>query len=348
MARTHVVEHSGDLLHGRFDADLPPRLEVASGDVLVLRTVDAGWHADEQPDLHGDGPLLLRPGRDAGRDPGHALTGPFAVAGAQPGDALEVRVRELVPGPWGWTRAGGWSSWCNDALGVADAEPELLRWALQGAPGGDGWAGTATDQHGDVVALRPFLGVVGTCPAGPGPHSTVPPRRTGGNLDCRELVAGSSLLLPVEVPGGLLSVGDGHAAQGDGEVSGLAVECPMERVVLEVVLHPGAAPPAPRATTPAGEVRFGVDADLRRATAAALEEVLELLVVRHGLSRTRALALASTVVDLRVTQVVNGVQGVHALLPPGRLLAVGGRPVDGERGVGGEQGPDAAEGPAPS
>ncbi|MEJ5945364.1 acetamidase/formamidase family protein [Pseudokineococcus basanitobsidens] len=322
---THVLEHPGDLLHGRFDETLPPRLEVASGDVVVLRTVDAGWHADDQPDVHGDAPLVLRPGRDRGRDPGHALTGPVAVAGAQPGDALEVRVRDLVPGRWGWTRAGGWSSWCNDALGLADADPELLRWALEWSP--DAGTGTATDQHGDVVALRPFLGVVGTCPAGTGPHSTVPPRRTGGNLDCRELVAGSSLLLPVEVPGALLSVGDGHGCQGDGEVSGLALECPMERVELELVLHPGAAPAMPRASTPAGEVRFGVDPDLRAATAQALEELLDLLVGRHGLTRPRALALASVAADLRVTQVVNGVQGVHALLPPGRLLAVGGVPV---------------------
>ena len=324
MAQTHVVEHRDDLLHGRFDAGIPPRLEVRSGDVLVLRTVDAGWHADSQPGVHSPAPLALRPGRDRERDPGHALTGPFAVTGAQPGAALEVRVRDVVPGSWGWTRAGGWSSWCNDALDVAGADAELLRWTVEWSR--EQGAGTATDQHGDVVALRPFLGVVGTCPAGPGPHSTVPPRRTGGNLDCRELVAGSSLLLPVEVPGALLSVGDGHACQGDGEVSGLALECPMERVELEVVLHPGGATAMPRATTPAGEVCFGVDADLRAATAQALEEVLDLLVRRHGLPRTRALALASTVVDLRVTQVVNGVQGVHAVLPPGRLLAVGGQP----------------------
>lgn len=322
----HVVPHRDASLHGRFDADLPPLLEVASGDVLVLSTVDAGWHADEQGDLHGpDAAPAPRPGRDRERDPGHALTGPFAVVGAEPGTVLEVRVRALEPGGWGWTRAGGWPSWCNDALGVADADPEMLLWHLawDAAAG----TGTARDQHGDVVALRPFLGVVGVCPAGPGPRSTVPPRRTGGNLDCRELVVGSSLFLPVEVPGALLSVGDGHAAQGDGEVSGLAVECPMRRVELEVVLHTDPSPAlarAPRATTPAGDVTFGVDADLRRATVMALDGMVELLRERHGLGRTRALALASVAVDLRVTQVVNQVHGVHAVLPPGRLV-VGGR-----------------------
>lgn len=318
---THEVPADDELLHGRFDRSIPPVLEVESGDVLVLSTVDAGWHADVQPDVHGEADLLLRPGRDRELDPGHALTGPFAVAGAEPGMVLEVRVREVLPGSWGWTRAGGWPSWCNDAMGVADGPSELLRWAV------DAGAGTARDQYGDEVPLAPFLGVVGLCPADPGPHSTVPPRRVGGNLDCRELVAGSSLFLPVEVPGALLSVGDGHAAQGDGEVSGLAVECPMARVELEVVLHPeppeGTPLPMPRASTPAGEICFGLDADLRTATAQALDEVLRLLQDRHGLTRTRALALASLAVDLRVTQLVNQVHGVHALLPPDRLV-VGG------------------------
>lgn len=195
---------------------------------------------------------------------------------------------------------------------------EALVWRVDAA------AATAADQHGDEVVLRPFLGVVGLCPAGDGPCSTIPPRRVGGNLDCRELVVGSSLFLPVEVDGALLSIGDGHGAQGDGEVAGVALECPMERVEIQVVLH-GRPPLAvervrPWATTPAGDLVLGIGASLDEAAADALDGVVDLLVARHGLSRQRALALASVGADLRISQVVNGgVVGVHALLPPGRV-----------------------------
>jgi acetamidase/formamidase len=313
---THVLPLEDRVLHGRFDAGLDPVLTVASGDVVRTSTLDAGWHTPTQDDaaLDGSGELAVWPGYDAERDPGHALVGPIAVAGAEPGMTVEVRLLQVRPGSWGWTGAGGWSTWANEGCGVAASTWELLRWRV------DADAGTAVDQHGDRVRLRPFLGVVGLCPAGSGAVSTVPPRRVGGNLDCRELVAGSSLLLPVEVPGGLLSFGDGHAVQGDGEVSGLALECPMEGVELQVVLHPDLDLPGPRARTPAGEVVLGTGTTVDEATLAALNGVVDLLAARHGLTRERALALCSVAVDLRVTQIVNGgVFGVHAVLPPGRL-----------------------------
>lgn len=327
---THVLPRERGTLHGTFDERTPPVLVVASGDTVELSTLDAHWYEPAQPALADDPDAELVPwaGLDRVRDPGHALSGPIAVVGAQPGDVVEVRLLEVVPGAFGWTRAGGWSSWANDGCGVAELDTELLRWRLDGAHG--------QDQHGDRVRLRPFLGVVGLCPAGPAPdgegvgpdrlaHSTVPPRRVGGNLDCRELVAGSSLYLPVEVAGALLSVGDGHAVQGDGEVAGVALECPMAAVRLQVVLHPGGdvdGSGMPRATTPAGEITFGLDTDLNAATLQALNAMVDLLVARHGLSRPRALALCSVAVDLRVTQVVNRVHGVHAVLPPG-VLTVG-------------------------
>lgn len=289
--------------HGVFDAGRAPVLTVDSGDVVELATLDANWHTPEQDDL--DGELSLWAGRDLARDPGHALAGPIAVAGAQPGDVVAVTLLEVVPGNWGWTRAGGWGTWINDGCGVTDEDTELLRWRLAD--------GRGVDQYGDAVALRPFLGVIGLCPAGPGPHSTVPPRRVGGNLDCRELVVGSTLLLPVEVAGALLSVGDGHAAQGDGESGGTALECPMTRVLLRVELRPGDELPLPRASTPAGKVTFGVDRDLNAATVAALNAMVDLLVARRGITRPHALALCSVGVDLRITQVVNQVSGVHAV-----------------------------------
>jgi acetamidase/formamidase len=171
------------------------------------------------------------------------------------------------------------------------------------------------NQYGHTVELRPFMGVMGMPPDAPGLHSTVPPRVTGGNLDCKELVSGSTLYLPIAVPGGLFSVGDGHARQGDGEVSVTAIECPMERVDLTFALLPELHLATPRAHTPAGWLTFGIHEDLDEAALIALAAMIDLLVERHGLSRHQALGLASVVVDLRITQMVNGVRGVHALLP---------------------------------
>jgi acetamidase/formamidase len=156
-------------------------------------------------------------------------------------------------------------------------------------------------------------------PAEAGVHSTIPPRACGGNMDLKELVAGSRLFLPVSVRDALLSVGDGHAAQGDGEVSGLAIECPMNRVELNVRLRDDLELKSPLAETHAGTVALGFGATLDEAAADALDGMLRVMKDRHGLERRDALALASVVVDLRVTQIVNGIVGVHAVLPTGAL-----------------------------
>lgn len=325
----HRLDPGAGALHGRFDPSLAPALVVDDGDVVVASTLDSGWHAPEQPPhaLAG-GRLLAWSGHDPVLDPGHALTGPVAVRGAEPGAVLEVRVLDVRPGAWALTGAGSRETYADRAAGVDALPREVLVWQL------DADRRRAVDQYGDAVVVRAFPGLVGTCPAvpaGAGPRSTVPPRRTGGNLDCRELVAGSSLFLPVEVPGALLSFGDGHAAQGDGEVAGVALECPLERLELQLVLHAdqgAAALPGgrPWASTPAGTAVFGTGTSLDEAAADALGGVVDLLCARHGLGRQRALALASAAVDLRVTQVVNGgVHGVHAVLPPGRL-EIGGSP----------------------
>jgi acetamidase/formamidase len=167
------------------------------------------------------------------------------------------------------------------------------------------------------VDLAPFLGVIGMPPPEPGEHSTTPPRGLGGgNIDCRELVAGSTLFLPVTVPDAMLCVGDGHAAQGDGEVSGTAIECPMTtRIRLELL--PASYVPMIHAVTPAGRITFGFDADLNEASAQALDAMLGWIQASYDLDKPAALALASTVVDLRVTQVANQTWGVHALLSEG-------------------------------
>ena len=163
------------------------------------------------------------------------------------------------------------------------------------------------------------MGVFGMPAAEPGIQSTTPPRRTGGNIDCKELGVGSTLYLPIEVAGGLFSVGDGHAVQADGEISGTAIECPIERVDLTFDLHDDMPLTAPVAETPDAWIALGFHEDLDEALVSALEAMLALLKRLHGLERLDALALASLVVDFRITQAVNGVRGVHAVLPHGVL-----------------------------
>jgi acetamidase/formamidase len=301
---THRIEPDERTLHGVFDRALPPVLEVDSGDTVVLRTLDAGWSLEPHS---APGVVTRRVERER---PGHALCGPIAVRGAEPGMTLEIRIGQLQPDTWGWTRSGGGPDPLYERLGVAAGPPHFSLWRL------DPDALSGTDQDGHTVRLRPFMGVMGTAPAEPGEHSTAPPRPCGGNMDCRELVSGSSLFLPVLVPGALLSVGDGHAAQGDGEVSGTAIECPMAVCELTLVLHRDLALAMPRAETPAGSLTFGFDPDLNEAMATALDAMVDLLASRLDLDRRQALALASVAVDLRITQVANRTWGVHALLPP--------------------------------
>ncbi len=151
-------------------------------------------------------------------------------------------------------------------------------------------------------------------PPEPGEHSTGPPRRVGGNIDCKLLVAGTTLFLPIGVDGALLSAGDGHGAQGDGEVSGTAIECPFERAQLTLDLRADLDLRMPIARTSDAWVTFGFDDDLDVAASLATETMLDLIEREHRLDRAYALALASVAVDLHVTQVVNGAKGVHAVL----------------------------------
>jgi acetamidase/formamidase len=159
------------------------------------------------------------------------------------------------------------------------------------------------------------MGVMGMPTNEPGILSTPPPRHTGGNLDCKELIAGTTLYLPIEVAGGLFSVGDGHALQGDGEVSVTAIECSMERVELTFTLLEDFPIQTPHAKTEEGWLTMGVHEDLNEAMFLALEAMITLIQNQHGMDKQEALALASLLVDLRITQIVNGVQGVHAILP---------------------------------
>ena len=285
-----------------FSRDLAPVLVLAPGDTVVVGSLDASGY------LHRPASPGERPPRLLGDAPGHCLTGPIAVEGALPGSFLQLDLRSVVPGDWGWTVAGALDNPLTRSLGVVPGEPSWLLWDL------DVGRGTATESRGFRRALQPFLGVLGLAPAEAGDHPTVPPRPdTGGNIDCRELVAGSTVYLPVQVPGALLSVGDGHAAQGDGEVGGTAIECAMTTELLVDVVQDRPVPGV-HAVTPTASITFGFDADLNAATAEALGAMLTWMQARYDLDRTTALALASTAVDLRVTQVANQTWGVHAAL----------------------------------
>jgi acetamidase/formamidase len=290
-----------------FSRDVPPVLTIEPGDTVVVRSLDASGYLSPQTEPGEQVPRLMADAR------GHTLTGPIAVNGAEPGMVLAVTLVSLRPDTWGWTVAGARDNELNRRLGITDSPPSWLLWSL------DDERGIGTSHNGFTVDLAPFHGVIGVAPAEPGEHSTIPPRAEGGgNIDCRELVAGTTLYLPVLVSGALLSIGDGHAAQGDGEVSGTAIECGMTtELVIDIVTDPPIA--GIYAESPAGRITFGFDADLNEATAAALDSMLEWLQRLHGVDRSTALALASTAVDLHVTQVANETWGVHALLPEGAL-----------------------------
>lgn len=304
----HHLDPSIANLQGCFSTERSPILTIDSGDTVICRTLDCGWGLDPFAALvDGDVtakriPLAQR--RDPLHDQGHCLVGPIAVRGAEPGMVLEVEIHDLQPDPIGATWVGEVSAWLP-RLGIDGYA--FIPWQI------DAKQGVATSPTGHQIRLRPFLGIIGLAPAAPGIHATIPPRATGGNLDCKELTAGSTLYLPIEVPGALLSFGDGHAVQGDGEVGGTAIECGMDRVVLTIRLREDMPLAWPQADTPDGWLTFGVHRDLTEAMLIALNGMLDIMVKRLGVGRAEALALASLIVDLRFTQIVNGVVGVHAI-----------------------------------
>jgi acetamidase/formamidase len=309
---TYTIQPQEGILHGSFSRENAPILTIQSGDSVTYATLDGDWLTDlKSAPNPGHGQEFEK--RDPVRDNGHAMCGPIAIEGALPGMTLAVRINENRPGTWGWSRAGGSQTEHDRRLGVDDGETYYLSWTL------DNKRMIATSHLNHSVTMRPFMGVMGMPPDEPGLHSTHPPRFCGGNIDCKELVPGTTLYLPIAVTGGLFSVGDGHAAQGDGEVGSTAIECPMEHVDLTFTLLPDLKLTMPRAHTPAGWITFGFDKDLKEATYAALNGMVDLLQELFGYERKEALALCSPTVDLRITQIVNGVCGVHAILPHGAI-----------------------------
>lgn len=322
-------------IHTVWDASLPPALRVRPGDTVVLDTLDASYggvarqvQAGRHPELLPELTALIAAGAYPERSPtvgisthslrGHPLNGPVFVEDAEPGDTLVIDVLDVQPAAWGWTG-------CRpNGIGLLDAElaGELGEgythfWDLR--------AGSHADfLPGIRLPLAPFPGVLGLAPAAPGPHSTSPPRRVGGNMDVRQLVAGSTLYLPVEVTGALLSAGDLHAAQGDGELSGTGIET-EGRLTLRLSLRKGwpidspqmRAPPEPTALWSGGSYLVtGHAPDLMEAARIALRGLLVHMRREYGLSLPHAYVLASACVDLRINQIVDAPNyTVSALLP---------------------------------
>ena len=315
MPDTHELTSTPGNVHwGVFDAALPPVLRVRPGDRVTFHCLSG-----EPEDLPGEGFEVLAEHRAVHarteRGPGpHFMTGPVWVEGAAPGDVLEVRILDArLRQDWGWNLI-------EPGLGTLPEDftaQRRLHIPL------DRTRGVAHLPWGMELPLRPFFGVMGVAPPPAwGAITSVVPRAHGGNMDNKELVPGSTLWLPVFNEGALFSVGDGHAVQGDGEVCLTAIETCMSGS-FELHLRKDLALELPRAETPTHHLTMAFDEDLDEAARRALREMIAFLRERLGLSAEDAYTLCSLAVDLRITQLVDGNKGVHAMLDKRLLPATG-------------------------
>ncbi|MDQ7820437.1 MAG: acetamidase/formamidase family protein [Armatimonadota bacterium] len=292
--------------HFGWNNALEPALRVAPGEVVAFEVVDASGGQLTRSSTVADVASL-----DFARV--NPVTGPVYVEGARPGDALEVEILDLEGSGWGWTAIIP-----GFGLLAEDFPAPFLHISTYDARG-------VEFAPGIRLPVRPFPGTIGVAPAEPGVHSVVPPREVGGNMDIRDLVRGTTLWLPVRVPGALFSVGDTHAAQGDGEVCGTAVESPMV-VTLRFGLRPQAGLRRPRFSVPGPPTRHvdergyhvttGIGPDLMQASKDAVRDMIDLLGREYRLTPELAYALCSVAVDLRISEVVDAPNWVvSAYLP---------------------------------
>ncbi|WP_298687599.1 acetamidase/formamidase family protein [uncultured Sphingomonas sp.] len=297
---------------GHYDASSKPVLTIQSGDTVVIHTLltNSPTGLEKAGVAPGDVEPALRAVFDgvpqSERGPGgHILTGPIAIAGAEPGDTLEVRILKIdlaIPYAYNAFRYG--AGFLTDDFPYArmkivplDAKHMLGRFA----PGID-------------VPLHPFFGSMGDAPPPSfGRYDSAPPTINGGNMDDKALVAGTTLFLPVHAAGALFQVGDGHAAQGNGEVDITALETSLVGS-FQFVLHKGVKAPYPRAETPTSYIAMGFDDDLSNATRKALRNMIDFLVTEKGMARDDAYMLVSVAGDVEVTELVDRNKGVHVVL----------------------------------
>jgi acetamidase/formamidase len=290
-------------IHGRshhfgWDHSIPPAQTVAPGSTIRFECLDSGGGQFKPDSTVADVASL-----DFSKV--NPVTGPVFVDGAEPGDALKITIHEFEPSGFGWTANIPGFGLLADQF----TEPALNLWKYDASA-----LTPALFGRNGRVPLKPFAGTIGVAPAEPGLHSVVPPRRVGGNLDIRDLAAGTTLYLPVEVAGALFSIGDTHAAQGDGEVCGTAIESAMN-VALTLDLVKGANLSMPRFTTPGPvtrhldekgyEVTTGIGPDLMSGAKAAVSNMIDLLGKQHGLAAVDAYMLCSVCGDLRISEIVD-------------------------------------------
>ena len=307
MTGPHRLEAAPATVHwGYFDPTLPPVLEIDSGDEVIVTSLSGDASVLPGPGYSVPDALLEIHRTVEKKLPGHLLTGPIRVAGAKAGQVLQVDIMGVRPTlDWGYT----YCSPLKGALPYDDIEDTLVHTRL------DADAGTGTLPWGLALPLSPFFGVMGVAPPPAwGMISSIQPRAHGGNLDNKELVAGTTLYLPIHVDGALLSVGDGHGCQGDGEVCVTAIETALEGH-FRLTVRDDMTLTVPRAETPTHLMTMGFDQDLDDAAASALREMISLIQGRTNLSKEHAYILCSLACDLRVTQIVNGEKGIHAMLP---------------------------------
>jgi len=310
----HQLAASVETVHwGWFQSTLKPVLTIDSGDRVTVQTVSGG-PANLPGPHHFVPPELLRiHDKSERRLPGHILTGPIHVTGAEPGDVLEIRIVDVsLRQDWGYTFVRP----------LAGALPNDFTEFEQMIVSLDRERRLARLPWGGELRLRPFFGVMGVAPpAAWGSISSIQPRAHGGNLDNKELIPGATLYLPVFNTGAGFSVGDGHAVQGDGEVCVTAVETALAGT-FDVIVRKDLGLNYPRAETPTHRITMGMDPDLDDAARDALRRMIEWVSGTTTLTRTQAFMLMSLAADVRVTQLVNEHKGIHVMLPKSALAGV--------------------------
>jgi acetamidase/formamidase len=313
-ARTHRLEATpSTIAYGWYDAAATPVLRIASGDIIdvdtLLTNTPAGLARAGVPDdqIQASLKAIVAQTPPEKKGPGgHILTGPVFVEGAEPGDALEVGILSVD-----LAIAYGYNG-CSGFLRENCAQTNRTRIIPL-----DRQAMTAAFAPGIVVPLRPFFGSMGVAPPPEaGRISSNPPWIHAGNLDNKSLVAGTTLFIPVHVPGALFEVGDGHAAQGDGEVDQTGIETSL-RGRLRLTVRKGMKLAWPRAETSTDYISMGTDEDLTKATKIAIQEMIDFLVAEKKLDRMSAYQLTSISGDVHMTQLVDGKIGVHVKMPKG-------------------------------
>ena len=302
----HVVHVTPSTVQwGYFDARVKPVLTVKPGETVTIDTIVGIPEMLERLGAATDAPIremkeMYAKVKDRGPGP-HFMTGPVFIDGAMPGDVLEVDIQAIrLRSPYGWMMI-------DKGAGTLPEDFPYLREKLVPL---DAKARTAAFAPNIRIPVRPFFGNLGVAPAS-GRANSAPPGNIAGNLDNKWLVAGTKVYIPVQVPGALFSVGDGHAAQGDGEVCVTAIETNLTGVFRFAVLK-NKKLSWPRAETPDYFMTMGLNKDLDEAARMATREMIDYLVSERGLSRDDAYMLTSAAVDLHVTQLVDGVKGVHA------------------------------------